>query len=381
MGKKICCGGFEIGDGLQLDGKQLNVVGGGQQSDYNQNDPDVVDYIKNRPGGYDKFVEPVNITWDGNTEGKTSVTLDANTAFYHISSDTPIAEQLIGGSITLVTGDKIALTDESVIVEDDSISATEVCMIVLKEGTYSGIEFPLTGTYFMKVYNDKRKEYMYATSLTCSGGNFQIKIPEKYLDVVTKQEVNKVRATANTARTTANTAQTTANTARTTANTVTDAVQKASLSTFSFTFDKVTSGRDTFKYNGLNYYKISDFNVKETSVISFDGTSADGREDNYKDVGYQCAKYGNFIIVNLAGDCYFEINGHTISFTAPSTGLYACYKDGNNAATAGTVNFNIARISDTEIILSFIPDTTKKFRITVDNQGELKATEFKYSYI
>ena len=27
--KKICCGGFEIGDGLELNGKQLNVVGGG----------------------------------------------------------------------------------------------------------------------------------------------------------------------------------------------------------------------------------------------------------------------------------------------------------------------------------------------------------------
>jgi hypothetical protein len=27
--KKICCGGFEIGDGLELKGKQLNVVGGG----------------------------------------------------------------------------------------------------------------------------------------------------------------------------------------------------------------------------------------------------------------------------------------------------------------------------------------------------------------
>ena len=79
--KKICCGGFEIGDGLELNGKQLNVVGGGgQQSDYNQNDPDAVDYIKNRPGAYDKFFEPVNITWDGNTEGKTSVTINANTA-------------------------------------------------------------------------------------------------------------------------------------------------------------------------------------------------------------------------------------------------------------------------------------------------------------
>ena len=381
--KKICCGGFEIGDGLELNGKQLNVVGGGgQQSDYNQNDPDAVDYIKNRPGAYDKFFEPVNITWDGNTEGKTSVTLNANTAFYHISSDTPTTEQLIGGQMTLVNGSTIELTDKSVDFKDDVISVSEsLCVIVLKDGTHNGIEFPLTGTYFLKVYNDEENQYLYATSLTSPGGNVQIKIPEKYLDVVTKQEVNTVRATANTALTTANTANSKATTALTTADTATDAIQKASLLTFSFTFDKVTSGRETFRYNGFDYYKISDFNVKEASVISFDVTSADGKKNTYKNVGYNCANYGGFIIVNSPGNCDFEINGHTINFTAPSAGLYARYKDGNNAATAGTGIFNITRISDTEIILSSTPDTTKKFRITVDNTGALKATEFKYSYV
>ena len=377
--KKICCGGFEIGDGLELNGKQLNVVGGGgQQSDYNQNDPDAVDYIKNRPGAYDKFFEPVNITWDGNTEGKTSVTLNANTAFYRISSDTPTAEQLIGGQMTLVDGSTIELTDESVDFKDDVIRVSEVCMIVLKEGTYKGIEFPLIGTYFIRLYNDELKQYLYATSLTSPGRNVQIKIPEKYLDVVTKQEFNTVRAKAITALTTANTANSKATTASTTADTATDAIQKASLLTFSFTFDKVTSGRETFRYNGFDYYKISDFNVKEASVISFDVTSADGKKSTYKEVGYNCVKYGDFIIVNSPGNCHFEISGTTINFTAPSAGLYACYEDGNNAMTAGTGIFNITRISDREIILSSTPDTTRKFRITVDNTGTLKATEFKY---
>lgn len=377
--KKICCGGFEIGDGLELNGKQLNVVGGGgSQSDYNQNDPDAVDYIKNRPGAYDKFFEPVNITWDGNTEGKTSVALDANTAFYRISSDTPIAEQLIGGQMTLVNGETIELTDEIVGLKDDVISVTEACVIVLKEGTHNGIEFPLTGTYFFRLYNDESKEYLYITSLTSPGGNVQIKIPEKYLDVVTKKEVNTVRGTASTALTTANTANSKATTAQTTADTATDAIQKASLLTFSFTFDKVTSGRETFRYNALDYYKISDFNVKEASVISFDVTRADGKKSTYKNVGYNCVEYGYFIIVNSPGVCYFEISGPTHSFEAPSAGLYAGYEDGNNAVTAGTGIFNITRISDREIILSSTPDTTRKFRITVDNTGALKATEFKY---
>jgi hypothetical protein len=292
-----------------------------------------------------------------------------------------MVEQLIGGQMTLVNGSTITLTDESINFKDDVIVVTEACVIVLKEGTHNGIEFPLTGTYFLRLYNDKSKEYLYVTSLTSPGRNVQIKIPEKYLDVVTKHKVNEVRATARTALTTANTADSKATTALNTINTNTDAIQKASLLTFSFTFDKVTSGRDSFSYNGPDYYKISDFNVKEASVISFDVTSADGKKSTYKNVGYNCVQYGAFIIVNSPGTCHFEINDHTITFEASSAGLYARYIDRNNAMTAGTIIFNITRISDREIILSSIPDTTRKFRITVDNTGTLKATEFKYSYV
>ena len=52
---KVPCGGFVLGEGLALskDGKTLNVTGGGSQADWNQNDETAVDYIKNRPGGYD----------------------------------------------------------------------------------------------------------------------------------------------------------------------------------------------------------------------------------------------------------------------------------------------------------------------------------------
>lgn len=53
---KVPCGGFMLGEGLALgeDGKTLNVTGGGgSQADWNQNDETAVDYVKNRPGGYD----------------------------------------------------------------------------------------------------------------------------------------------------------------------------------------------------------------------------------------------------------------------------------------------------------------------------------------
>ena len=53
---KVPCGGFVLGEGLALskDGKTLNVTGGGgSQADWNQNNETAVDYVKNRPGGYD----------------------------------------------------------------------------------------------------------------------------------------------------------------------------------------------------------------------------------------------------------------------------------------------------------------------------------------
>ena len=54
MSFKIPCGGFMLGEGLVLseDGKTLNVSGGGGggvQPDYNQNNETATDYIKNRP--------------------------------------------------------------------------------------------------------------------------------------------------------------------------------------------------------------------------------------------------------------------------------------------------------------------------------------------
>ena len=51
MSFKIPCGGFMLREGLVLgeDGKTLSVSGGGVQPDWNQNDETASDYIKNRP--------------------------------------------------------------------------------------------------------------------------------------------------------------------------------------------------------------------------------------------------------------------------------------------------------------------------------------------
>ena len=148
-----------------------------------------------------------------------------------------------------------------------------------------------------------------------------------------------------------------------------------------FTFDKQTSGRDTFVFIGFNYYKISDFNPAPEDVISFTGTKESG--DNYSKIttGKNCVKYGFFIVVASAGYCSLSITEtNTASFTAPSAGLYAQYDVGHTYQTAGTGEFTLRASTGSSYITGLLlksstTDSTKRFRITVDDSGTISATE------
>lgn len=144
-----------------------------------------------------------------------------------------------------------------------------------------------------------------------------------------------------------------------------------------FTFDKQTSGRDTFVYNAFHFYKISDFNPSPSDVISFVGTNESGREFSIIQAGENCVEYGLFIVVAFAGKCSLSPNGTVaISFTAPSAGIYAKYMEGNSGQTAGTGEFTLKSTSITGLFLtSSTPNSTKKFKITVDDSGTLSTTE------
>ena len=148
-----------------------------------------------------------------------------------------------------------------------------------------------------------------------------------------------------------------------------------------FMFDKQTSGRDTFEFNAFNYYKISDFNPAPEDVISFKGTRESG--DDYSEItaGSNCVRYGFFIVVASAGACSLPVaETVTDSFTAPSAGLYAQYEVDNTDQTAGTGEFTLREatgsFSITGLFLkSSTANSTKKFKITVDDSGTISATE------
>lgn len=64
--------------------------------DWNQNDPNAKDYVKNRPGGYD-IPPTVDISWDGDVTGKEIVKHPKakGTYFVKIIDEAPPAEQFL----------------------------------------------------------------------------------------------------------------------------------------------------------------------------------------------------------------------------------------------------------------------------------------------
>ena len=84
---------------------------------------------------------------------------------------------------------------------------------------------------------------------------------------------------------------------------------------------------------------------------------------------------GFFIVVAASGACSLPITDtSTGSFDAPSAGLYAMYTEGRTSLTAGTGQFTLMQM-DGLTIKSSTANSTKKFRITVDDSGTISATE------
>lgn len=175
--------------------------------------------------------------------------------------------------------------------------------------------------------------------------------------------------------------QTTAENAQTTADKNKEILAGAFSSVATFTFDKQTSGRDTFIFNAFDYYKISDFNPSPSDVSSFKGTRENGDELSEIDTGNNCVQYGLFIVVASAGVCSIPNGSHTLSFTAPSAGLYARYGEDNSSMTAGTAEFTLRNPNGNYTYIaglflrSSTTGSTKKFKITVDDSGTISATE------
>ena len=131
----------------------LNVVGGGGggqsvQTDYAENDVNAASYLKNRPGGYAYHYPAKTITFDGNLDGKYVISA-GEASIVKVSDDILTKQQLIGASITF--GEQtITLSDDSIGTVDDVVFVEETIYVALKAGaTLYNVVFEQVGTYFM----------------------------------------------------------------------------------------------------------------------------------------------------------------------------------------------------------------------------------------
>ena len=241
-----------------------------------------------------------------------------------------------------------------------------------------------TGEPFVYGYDARRAVGTFITLDTAASHTISVKTTEETVTPIAEEYLPKnlaTKAEAENAQTTAENAQTTAENAQTTADSNKEVLDGVFSSVATFTFDKQTSGRDTFKFNAFNYYKISDFNPASDDVISFRGTAAGGVDRSRITVGNNCVGYGFFIIVASAGYCSLPVTETTtLSFTAPSAGLYAKYEEGNQNQTAGTGEFTLRSSTGSSpitglLLKSSTAGSTKKFKITVDDNGTISATE------
>ena len=181
-------------------------------------------------------------------------------------------------------------------------------------------------------------------------------LPEKLLNLL-----DAAQSTADAAQSTADAAQSVLGNIST----------RGAQSEVSLTFDKQTSGRDSFVFNGFNYYKFSEFSPAPADVIGFFGTSADGATFSEIRDGENCRKYGYFITVEKAGACTLPITStDSGSFTAQSAGLYALFTDGNDRVTAGTAKFTC-----TGNYLLVHSSSGKEFIVIADDSGNLSTVE------
>ena len=157
------------------------------QPDWQQNDETAPDYVKNRPGGYD--ATEVNITWDGNTTGKT-VTADGQNYFVKVSTSTPSKSELFGGKLVFVDRSyeeeevEVIPIDESIVTEvDGALLLSEVAFIVYNPPvSFDSYFFNQSGVWLAgKEKADTSYSVMFVSSLESSPT--PVKIPQRYLEL------------------------------------------------------------------------------------------------------------------------------------------------------------------------------------------------------
>lgn len=309
--------------------------GGGQvQPDWNQNDETAKDYVKNRPFYTGGPVETVFVE-----ESTISFADDSGIYFAEFPS-----------TFEATVGETYKVSWDGATYECICVSVKG--MLIIGNLSIAGFGSDTGEPFLMQVANGK--EIAIATIDTSASHTFSIsgtviqvvKIDEKYLPdtVATKLEVESAQATADSAQATANAAKSTANAAKSTADTAQTAANKAQTAANN-AVKPAKQVKDECIYFMYNPY--ADYKSTEVCIGTSGGTALgiEVNKEQYSSVTFVPPVYG----LNQAD---FEFRRLNETFPHPLiTGI-------------GGI-----------VVYSSTPKSTKKFKITVDDSGTLKATE------
>lgn len=367
----------------------IGTVGIGAQSvkpDWNQNDPNAKDYIKNRPGGY-AIAPSVEITWDGDTTGKETIVVPNIGTLVKIADEAPsIDEFAVGTSYKAVIMTEITYSDgsnETVQKQIDlryggdfwmgrSSSFYSMAMgVTVDSVSIDGLTLT-KGLWFSIADGAEMQKYVTRSISTTDGG--VKKFPESSMPDEVWSRISNAQEMAETAQDTANTAKTTAETAQSTANEAkTAAIVKNPKNNLAALFSKKNNYEWFETPMILSYHNTRGFFYKDS--WSTDSPLSIETMPSYFVCITSILQFGKVILLlyhyRNASDNRWGVNGIALSeihgiCKVVSTLIAQNVSEG--------LFLTLTPVQDIELASS-TPNSTKKFKITVDDAGTLSATE------
>ena len=235
--------------------------------------------------------------------------------------------------------------------------------------------FPETGVYF--VYMSDRQ---YISSLTIPAKSVIVPIPQEYVEGLeaTAADATEAKTAAETAQSTANSAKTAAETAQSTANSAKTAAERA---------QSTANNALTIEKGGISKGVIGGTTIKAASSpstnkylasLNYQGLyfymdSADVLYTRIESNGYSVFGYINNKHITLSPGIGSSVDAY-ILIESDDTKSVLIRADGE--ITVVNPDNTLELVGATALIVkSSTPNSTKKFKITVDDAGMISATE------